>query len=294
MNAASDALQCLTIETRGSLAEALAEVLPGLDLPMASWTDEDTGRARVEIYLDSPAAVEAARARVEALLAAWPEPDPWVLSAHPLLREDWATAWKRFFHAERVSERIVVRPSWEPFEPRPEDRVIVLDPGLSFGTGQHGTTRACLQFLDDLAARRGGSLLDIGCGSGILAIAGAKLGFAPVCAIDHDPQAVQCAKENVQANGETARIQFLEADIRTFRGHGAYDVVVANLMAGLLLEAAPAVAACCARGAEAALIVSGILTTQAAEVGAAFARLGFHETRRITLQEWTSLLLQAA
>ena len=114
--------------------------------------------------------------------------------------QDWAENWKRYYKPFRAGERIVVKPSWEPYEPFPEDLVIEMDPGMAFGTGTHETTYMCLQMLERYV-RPGSACIDVGTGTGILAIAAAKLGARDVLAIDLDEQAVAVAKENIRKNG---------------------------------------------------------------------------------------------
>lgn len=150
--------------------------------------------------------------------------------------EEWAETWKRGLEPRRVTPRIVVHPSWSvPDDVRPDDVVIVLDPGMAFGTAEHGTTRGCLRLLDGLV-NSGDRLLDVGAGSGILAIAAARLGASEVTAIEGDPYACEAMAENVERNGVADRVRWEEAwaTADSLAAAGRVDGVIANIERGLL------------------------------------------------------------
>ena len=285
-----DTLYRVSIHTVPVLADVLEEALPGAGIPVSTWTNAENTLARVDCFAATRAEAERAaedlRTRVEALS----QGDPWRLTLDAIPREDWAESWKRFFHAERVSDRVIVRPSWETLPVGPDDREVVIDAGMCFGTGQHGTTRACIRFLDTLAAAgRTGALLDAGCGSGILAIAAVKLGFVPVTAIDLDASAVEQAAENARLNGVGPAIRLETADVLTFAPPTPFDTVAANIEAPILLAAADTFAdRLCAPHAGAALLLAGLLERQYPEVRDAFLRRGFVEKAALTLDEWSS------
>ena len=192
--------------------------------------------------------------------------------------EDWAESWKEHFHVERFGERIVVVPSWRRYEPRPRDVVITLDPGMAFGTGQHETTRMCLEALER-AVRPGTRVLDVGCGSGILSIAAAKLGAREVLAVDVDANCVRITDENARANGVEGIVRVREGsagDAWPFATPSeGFDVVVANIIARVIIELAPALVSALAPAGQ--LIASGIIGEREAEtvtaLGAAGARI---------------------
>ena len=197
--------------------------------------------------------------------------------------DDWAERWKRFHAPVLVGGVLYVRPPWEEPAVRPGVREVVIDPGQAFGTGGHPTTRLCLELMLELEPR--GSFADLGCGSGVLAIAAAKLGFAPVSAYDADRAAVESTVFNARANGVALdRVERL--DLRSQPAPAA-DVVTANLMRPLLLRVAERVS-----NRPAALIVSGLLDHEADEVASAFAPL--RERRRLTDKGWSALLLGPA
>jgi ribosomal protein L11 methyltransferase len=200
------------------------------------------------------------------------------------LPDDWSERWKAFHRPVDVSwrfRRVRVRPPWEP--PLDGDGIdVVIDPGQAFGTGAHHTTRLCLELLLELEPA--GALTDWGCGSGVLAIAAARLGWDPVLACDSDPAAIAAARANAAANG-VAGIPVTRVDLRRAEGPWA-PVALANLVRPLLLD----VAALMTRPPD-RLIATGLLREEAAEIAAAFARHGLREACRRDAGEWTALLL---
>jgi len=205
--------------------------------------------------------------------------------------DDWAERWRRFHRPVLVAGRLYVRPPWEAPAREPAVEEIVIDPGQAFGTGAHPTTVACAELLVELAedrsarAGRPGSLADLGCGSGVLAIAAARLGFEPVTAVDVDPAAIEATERNARANDvEVARLE--RADLRDDAPPRA-DTVVANLTRPLLLRLAPRVV----EAPPEAAIVSGLLDEEAADVREALAP-ALRERRRVSASGWTALLLE--
>jgi ribosomal protein L11 methyltransferase len=205
------------------------------------------------------------------------------------LPDDWSERWKRF-HQPLVLDgpngpRLAVRPPWE--QPVGADVELAIDPAQAFGTGAHATTRLCLELLLDLAdaSAARGPLLDVGCGSGVLAIAAAKLGFAPVAAVDFDPLSVAATRDNAAVNG--VRLGVARCDLRSDPIPVA-PAVLANLLRPLLLDYA-------ARLAEPprTLIASGLLIHEADEIAAAFAARGLRERDRRERGDWAALLLAA-
>ncbi len=267
--------------------DGLFELLDADLFTPTAWFDVETKVSRVDVFLeDASRADEVRGALVEAGALAGLDLKP---ELSTLARSDWAESWKRFFHVEKVSERVVVRPSWEPYDAKPGERVITLDPGLSFGTGKHATTQTCLRFLDALAAEDAQrSVLDMGCGSGILAIGARLLGFADVRGFDNDPDCIAVSNENAGAN--RVSIPFALDDLS--HPHPAADVVVANILAPVLIRFAREIAGSVTAGPQARLVVSGILDEQYAAVRAAFEAQGFAEAESLLLDIWRSGLFR--
>jgi ribosomal protein L11 methyltransferase len=198
------------------------------------------------------------------------------------IADDWADRWRSFHRPLVIAGRLTVRPPWEPPADTPLD--VVIDPGPAFGTGAHATTRLCLELLLDRAGPRG-SCVDLGCGSGVLAIVAARLGFGPVLALDYDRAATAATAENAARNGVALDIR--QFDLRAEQVPPA-ELVVANILASPLIawaesqhELAPG------------LILSGVLATEADRVAEAYARRGRHERDRRVRGEWAALALGA-
>ena len=202
--------------------------------------------------------------------------------------EDWASAWKAYFPVLRVGRRIVIRPTWRRHRREAEDVVIAMDPGMAFGTGLHPTTRLCLAALEPLAddgRLTGARVLDVGCGSGILAIAALRLGAASALGVDTDPIAIESTEANARRNGLTRRTRAWVGSLPS--GEPPFDVVLANLIAGVLVPLAPALRLEIADGGT--LLASGIFIDREAEVRAAFAAAGLAVSHRLVEGDWVAL-----
>jgi ribosomal protein L11 methyltransferase len=192
-------------------------------------------------------------------------------------REDWLAEWKKRFHPIRVSRRLWVRPPWEEFEPPDGEPVLAIEPGMAFGTGHHATTRLCLELLDE-RVRSGETVLDVGSGSGILAMAAVRLGAARATAVEIDPEACGVARENLRRNGLEDRVEVVEGDFAAWEGRGV-DHVVCNMLLTRLRPVLPGLARAAGEGF---VILSGIEEEQQGEALACLAATGLSlvETRR--------------
>jgi ribosomal protein L11 methyltransferase len=192
---------------------------------------------------------------------------------------DWSERWRSFHRPLVIEGRLTVRPPWEPAGTTPID--VVIDPGQAFGTGAHATTRLCLELM--LACTAAGSFVDVGCGSGVLAIVAAKLGYHPVTALDYDPVSVSTAADNARAND--VKLEVRNFDLRTDQVPNA-SLVAANVLAPPLHTWAAS-----QRTMPPTLILSGLLATEADGVSQAFAARGLRESERRTQGEWAALLM---
>jgi ribosomal protein L11 methyltransferase len=207
--------------------------------------------------------------------------------------EDWARLWKRGIEPRRVTDRIVVRPTWAEYAGNPGDVVLVIDPQMAFGTGEHATTRGCLRLLDD-ALRPGDRVLDVGSGSGILAIAAARLGAAEVIAVEADADANLNAHENLALNGVEGQVRLEEgfADAELIARLGTFDTILANILSSVIRPLLPAFRTALRPGGR--LIVSGILREESGDVLADAGEAGFRAIAVDEEGEWWSALLEPA
>lgn len=282
-------------EILGRLAPGGTSIEPGFEL-----TDEGLG-ARIDLsrpaivraYLAArdPAAAERAVAETtEALghLQAFGLRPMGELRTRVVDEADWAEAWKSHFPVLRVGRRVVIRPTWRRHRRRPDDVVLALDPGMAFGTGLHPTTRLCLAAIESLADRgllAEADVLDVGCGSGILAIAAVRLGAANALGLDTDPIAIEATVANARRNRLRRRIV---ASVGSLPADGGpYDVVLANLIAGVLVPLAPLLHEALAAGG--ALLASGIFVDREVDVRSAFEAAGLEIVSRIAEGEWVAL-----
>ena len=185
---------------------------------------------------------------------------PYTLNTEGVEQQDWETAWKQYYHAMDIGKRLAIVPSWEEYETG--RTVLRMDPGMAFGTGTHETTALCLTVLDELV-KGGERVLDIGTGSGILAIAALKLGAASAEGVDIDPMCVRTAGENAARNGVADRFQVLVGDLSD-KASGQYNIITANIVAAAILSLAPHVPVLMAPGAR--FIASGIIDERRDEV----------------------------
>lgn len=198
--------------------------------------------------------------------------------------KDWNEEWKKSFTPFEAGDKFIILPPWESTE---SNRMpIIIDPGMAFGTGHHETTRSCLAVLEKLAGENG-SFLDVGTGSGILAVAAAKLGFDPVTAIDTDPQAVESAEKNVALN-RIPRIEVRQGGIQSLVG--TFDVIAANLVSFTLVHIAPDIAVHLVKGGKA--VLSGILHGQEGDVIQAMEDSGLNVMDILRGEKWVTLTVK--
>lgn len=203
--------------------------------------------------------------------------------------EDWAEAWKAHYQVQRVG-RLVIRPAWRDYEPREAEVVVALDPGMAFGTGQHPTTRMCLELLQE-ALRGGDRVLDLGSGSGILALAALLLGARAAVAVDIEDQAVAATTANAALNRLQERISVRQGSLNVVAREGPFDLVLANINAATLIALAAGLHRALVPGG--CLIASGIIAARAAECLEAFRATGLRLERALEDGDWRAYALRA-
>jgi ribosomal protein L11 methyltransferase len=281
----------ITAEAEDAMIERL-QALTGA--PPTIYVDFETGDVRAIVYLDPkkfpPARIKKQiAAEVAAVRACGLDVGTGVVTVAKVKKEDWAESWKRHFKAIEIGRELLIKPSWIKRKPKKGQHVVTLDPGLSFGTGNHATTSFCLEQLVVLRdAGRRQSLLDVGCGSGILAIAGSMLGYAPVQAFDFDPEAVRMAKINAAVNGVEAAVRPTRKDLTQLPAKGTtkFDVICANLLYDLLLTDGRKLVHRLKPGGR--LVLAGILITQFPKVLEQFEQWGLDLEACRLEKEWQS------
>ena len=233
-----------------------------------------------------PSLIDAIRGRLSEFSGTHPEPGTLQLETRSVDDRSWTDVWKKYFKPFYAGEHLVVKPTWEPFDPKPDDLVIEIDPGMAFGSGTHETTGMCLALLEEMISG-GEEIIDVGTGSGILAIGAALLGASHVLAIDIDPDAVRVAAENVAKNHVEQIVSVQEGNLLD-RVSAVCDICVANIISDVIIAfAAPLMNHIRPGGL---FICSGIVTVRSDEVEKALRDAGYEILRKVTRGEWTAFL----
>jgi ribosomal protein L11 methyltransferase len=282
----------VTVDVDGEGAEAISEALRRYVHQGVAMAQAPDGRVAVCGYFPADSRAGEARRRIEETLyflgRLHPIPEPTFRTVH---EEDWAEAWKAHFHPIQVGERLLIKPSWAEVAADPDRIVIELDPGMAFGTGLHPSTQLCLRACEWFVGK-GYKVLDLGTGSGILAIAAAKLGAGRVIARDIDEAAVGVAQENVERNGvgdkvivQLGSLEGLTTSARHF------DITLVNILAKTIIDLLD-------QGLRftlwpgGRLVAAGIIEEQAAEVAAAMERNKLHVQGQESMGEWVMIIAQ--
>ena len=249
----------------------------------------------VTIYVaDNPQGMEEL-AQVRQILARLKAQDPdgkygrLELEMKDVDEEDWSNAWKKYYHPVQVGEHLVVCPSWEAYDRKPDEVVLTLNPGMAFGTGTHDTTRLCMELLEKYITPQD-TVLDVGCGSGILAITAALLGANKIIGCDIDEVAVKVAGENAALNGVQDRIAFHQGDL-TSQVEGSFQIICANIVADVIIRLSEDAGSYLAK--DGIFITSGIIDTREQDVLNALEQNGFQVIERRTSGGWVALACKA-
>ena len=290
----SDTLYAVVISTDAVSGNIIEEMLPSIELFPTSYFDRDDDVARMNLYYETTEEASNTLQKVQEAINGWQEIFELDLSkleifTREIKKEDWAESWKSFFHVIEVSDRLVVKPSWESYDAKEGQILLEIDPGMSFGTGNHGTTRACLEYLDQLAGGKK-TFIDMGCGSGILSIAASKLGYHDITAFDYDSDSVKISAKNFELS-KCDGIEVFEQDLSKYVSDNTYDLVVANILAPVLIANSAKIVAALKKGEASRLILSGILHKQFDDVVTAFEKHGLKCIDHKKISEWSSGLL---
>ncbi|HUA67533.1 MAG TPA: 50S ribosomal protein L11 methyltransferase, partial [Candidatus Saccharimonadales bacterium] len=278
-------LRRISITTTPEAEDAVSTLLNStLGLPPSVYFESETGVSTVTVYLQQKSGSlrqirEEISAGLKRIRNCGLKIGPGKIGMTRIRRKDWAESWKRHFKPMEIGSALLIKPSWSKRKPRKREQVIVLDPGLSFGTGHHPTTAFCLSEIAAARKRRNRcsqaaaitqSFLDLGTGSGILAIAAAKLGYSPVHAVDCDPESIRVASANAHANRVHRKLKIRYADLRKLpiRPRHRYDLICANLISTLLINERRRITAHLNHAGM--LVVAGVLKSEFAQVKRAF------------------------
>lgn len=207
------------------------------------------------------------------------------MDTEQVFEEDWANAWKKYFKPVKITDRLTVKPTWEEYSPTEGEIVLEIDPGMAFGTGTHESTNMCLTLLDEYI-KGGEEMLDVGCGSGILSIAGSKLGAKSVLSVDNDSMCVKVTNENIIENGCT-NIEAVCGDLTDKAGGKKYDVIVANIVADVIVRLNDSVGELLED--DGVYICSGIIDAKEAMVVESLREHGFEPEKIICKKDWRAI-----
>ncbi|WP_010247849.1 50S ribosomal protein L11 methyltransferase [Acetivibrio cellulolyticus] len=202
--------------------------------------------------------------------------------------EDWSTSWKKYYKPLNLTDKLVIKPSWESYEKKNDEIVVEMDPGMAFGTGTHETTQMCSILLEKYV-KPGDKVIDLGCGTGILSIIAAKLGAEAVTAVDIDEVAVKVAKENCAINGVDGKVSAFRGVIDDLKKEKA-DIIVANIIANVIIDISSKIPSYLKK--DGLFVTSGIIKERSQEVLEAYTKLGFKCEQFEELGEWVAIVFR--
>jgi len=286
----------IRIKTDPLLVDALSDYLVGMHDAVTEFSvDDDGSGSLLQAFVEKDIGDDQVIAELGAQISSFvneladifscgvPE-----VSVELLEDDDWAENWKAYFKPFEIVDGLVIAPTWEEYVPRGGEQVIVMDPGMAFGTGHHATTRLCLELMKG-ALPPGGRVLDVGTGTGILAMAALLWGASGVVAIDNDGEAVAAARTNAERNGLADRMEVSDKPIAAL--HGTFDLVIANIVHDVLVGLADHLADAATDGG--LVLLSGLITgEQSSNLERIFVGTGFELKRQLAEDQWCALLFQ--
>lgn len=286
----------VVIEDSADFSAFLEDTSIHWDYVEESLMEKKNAETNVKFYLPEDMQGAETFRQIQAELPALREENPAVdlgrlaLSTAEVNEEEWSTAWKKYYHTVKIGSRLAVVPCWEEYTPAPGEVKLLLDPGMAFGTGTHETTRLCMCLLEELVTD-GCTMLDVGTGSGILAVTALLLGAKSATGVDIDSVAVKTAHENAALNGVDDRLTLYCGDL-VEQVEGKFDLLCANIVADVIIRLAADVTRFMHSGST--LLVSGIIEERADEVAAVLSSAGLSIQKRLEENGWVALSCRLA
>ena len=255
------------------------------DIPIAKETEVVVEKAYLPVNGELEGRIQTLQQEIKALESRGVNTAPAVLTTAELQDEDWSDTWKQYFHTEKPGERVVIKPTWEEYEPKDDEVVIELDPGAAFGTGTHATTSMCIRQLEKLV-KPGMTVFDVGTGSGILSIISAKLGATNIQAVDYDDSVLKIVEENLEQNNVQDIISVAQSDLMQ-NVHGKAELVIANIIADIIIRLFDQLDEHLEQGGT--LLTSGIIEDRIEDVLAAAEKHGYGVVERMESKGWACI-----
>lgn len=255
------------------------------DIPIAKETEVVVEKAYLPVNGELEGRIQTLRQEIKALESRGVNTAPAVLTTAELQDEDWSDTWKQYFHTEKPGERVVIKPTWEEYEPKDDEVVIELDPGAAFGTGTHATTSMCIRQLEKLV-KPGMTVFDVGTGSGILSIISAKLGAKNIQAVDYDDSVLKIVEENLEQNNVQDIISVAQSDLMQ-NVHGKAELVIANIIADIIIRLFDQLDEHLEQGGT--LLTSGIIEDRIEDVLVAAEKHGYGVVERLENKGWACI-----
>ena len=255
------------------------------DIPIAKETEVVVEKAYLPVNGELEGRIQTLQQEIKALESRGVNTAPAVQTTAELQDEDWSDTWKQYFHTEKPGERVVIKPTWEEYEPKDDEVVIELDPGAAFGTGTHATTSMCIRQLEKLV-KPGMTVFDVGTGSGILSIISAKLGATNIQAVDYDDSVLKIVEENLEQNNVQDIISVAQSDLMQ-NVHGKAELVIANIIADIIIRLFDQLDEHLEQGGT--LLTSGIIEDRIEDVLAAAEKHGYGVVERLENKGWACI-----